>query len=116
MPFIVFAFTKNRLIGYLIPIMIVIANLAVTTGLAFYYEADPNPFMGTYFLNMYLKPWVWCGAYFVGVIFGFLYWEYKNEETKFYQTVKSSSKVAHMLLSIGVALTIVLIFSPIKAL
>lgn len=58
MPFIVFAFIKNRLIGYFIPTVIVIANFGVTTGLAFYYEADPNPFMGTYFLNMYLKPWV----------------------------------------------------------
>ena len=46
MPFIVYAFTKNKLIGYMIPLLIVIANLGLTIGLAYHYGADPNPFLG----------------------------------------------------------------------
>jgi len=58
MPFIVYAFTRKRILGYSILVFLVGFNLLLSTILAFHYEVDPNPFLGQYFAEMYQKPWV----------------------------------------------------------
>lgn len=54
--------------------------MGVTMGVAFAKKAGVNIISdggaaGTF---LYYKPWIWYGAYLVGVIFGILYWEYKQ--------------------------------------
>jgi hypothetical protein len=73
---------------------------------------------------MYFKPWVRCGAYFVGVLFGMMYWEYKNQDrherirsnlgVKFYNLVKRNAIFRQSVFVTGLVLTTVMVWLPMK--
>ena len=66
-------------------------NLICSLIIAFANKADPNMFVdnGAATAKMYYKPWTRCGAYFVGVFFGFMFWDYKNHKDETWNIGKS---------------------------
>jgi len=77
--------------GYMVTLGLISGNLICSLIIAFANKADPNMFVdnGASNLKMYYKPWTRCGAYFVGVFFGLMFWDYKNHKDDAWNIGKS---------------------------
>ena len=71
------------MLGYGVALFFITANLICVLIISISYHVDPNMFVdgGQSNSKLYYKPWSRCGAYFVGVVFGFMFWEYKKKES-----------------------------------
>jgi peptidoglycan/LPS O-acetylase OafA/YrhL len=121
LPFIVYAFCKKRIVGYITCLCLVVLCSIITIALCFHYHAGISPVSagGEVTQHIYYKPWTRFGAYYVGVIFGSMYYEYKNEETYprtigtvFYRKAANSKVFGHLIFLGGVGLTSFLIWFP----
>jgi hypothetical protein len=84
----IFAYSKNRLIGY----SMLIAMMIVGLGLNIYLVQDKEIHHVThlidfrkwndYFTNIYIKPWIRCPPYIFGLIVGLLHMEYLEIKKK----------------------------------
>jgi hypothetical protein len=122
-PPIIYAYCKQRRIGYILCLFLIISSMVINGTLTLIY--DVAIFWGgneKHFDSanmMYGKPWSRMGPYFVGAIAGFGFFEYKLKEkypelcntmmVKFQKKVASST-LPFLLFPIGVALTALYVF------
>ena len=123
----VFLFTKFRLLGYVSMLGLLAVQMLTVFLIADRYDVGVNMIndQGALGKYLYFKPWARCGVYMVGVIFGFLYWEYKNPAQsvgrigpslgdKLYNLIRYSWIFRTILFVIGLALTTFITFIPQK--
>jgi hypothetical protein len=117
LPFIIYAFCVKRKIGYLITSGILLFNIILTFIISFYFNAGVSTLSdGNISSNyLYFKPWTRIGAYIVGILFGMMYWEFKNGGGfgfRVYQLAKFSKVMRHTCFIIGLIIINLLIFLP----
>jgi peptidoglycan/LPS O-acetylase OafA/YrhL len=125
LPFILYLFAKNRKYGYYLVGLLLLANIICTMVIAQVKGAGVNLITdqgaGSYYI--YYRPWTRITTYLVGIFFGLMYWEFKNAAkhnlgnswgNKFYTTILYSPLIRHMCFAIGLILTALVTFVPIK--
>eukprot|EP00826_Nyctotherus_ovalis_P057538 TRINITY_DN7874_c0_g4_i2.p1 TRINITY_DN7874_c0_g4~~TRINITY_DN7874_c0_g4_i2.p1 ORF type:complete len:350 (+),score=83.20 TRINITY_DN7874_c0_g4_i2:162-1211(+) len=77
--FIVYIYSKKKLIGILIPVVIIISCAVTTTIIAFKYDiwASLNKYNHDYEEKFYEKPYTRAGTYMLGILAGYFFYEYK---------------------------------------
>ena len=121
LPFQILAYKKNRLVGYLFTLLLLIGGMISVVCISAKYKlsislvADPN--YGKY---LYYLPWARISPYQVGVLFGMLYYEWMNKDkclkftnssgTLFFQTVHNFMPLRYALYFVGFILINVNIF------
>jgi len=82
LPFLLYVFCVKRIFGYFAVSALIGFNVLLTFFISMYFNAGVNIITdgGMNVSYIYFKPWCRMGAYFVGVLFGFAYWEYKNPQ------------------------------------
>lgn len=82
LPLLVLFYSKNRMGGYVATWGLLLANLVATFTISIYFHAGVSMLndLGMGVTYLYFKPWIRVGAYLVGTLFGFAYFEYKNSE------------------------------------
>jgi hypothetical protein len=81
-PPIIFAYCKQRRIGYILVFFLILSSMLINLSLSWHYDLSVTLTSGkTNGMNiMYSKPWSRMGAYFVGALFGFSYFEYEKQD------------------------------------
>jgi hypothetical protein len=127
-PPIIYAFCKNRRIGYMIWLFLIIASMIVNGTLTAIYDVSvlwgdaKNDFKtGNW---MYGKPWSRMGAYFVGAIFGFGFFEHSCKQKfpelagtlmdSIYVRVKHSRSISIAMCVVGIGITALYVF-PLRS-
>ena len=104
-------------------IFILIANIVTAFVISSKYHLSVARFFDPYYVKyFYKKPWIRIGAYQIGILFGMLYYEWKNrnrndENNRFigislFYKVKHSKIVRYLLFIIGVVLFLFWIYIP----
>jgi peptidoglycan/LPS O-acetylase OafA/YrhL len=123
-PPIIYAYCKNRSVGYILTLFFILTSMIVNGTLSLIF--DISIFWGGATHNfqapdwMYIKPWSRMGAYFVGAIFGFAFFEYVAKEKMpelahtranvILEKIKTSRIISLILCIIGIGLTAVYVF------
>ena len=94
----IFLYTKNRMVGYISLICMIILGVSLNIYEVVNREIKQVTHLpdfikwGEYFVNIYIKPWIRCPPYIFGLICGLLHMEYlelkrkdKEEENHFYR-------------------------------
>ncbi|CAI2386557.1 unnamed protein product [Moneuplotes crassus] len=84
-PIIIFFYCRNKIVGYALVAILMLVNYIVNMvltaqndlGIMFTLSGG-----GDFFDLVYMKPWSRFAAYGVGAIFGFMYYEYKQDKKK----------------------------------
>ena len=86
--FFIFLYMKNRLAGYASLIAMICVGLFFN-----FYGVDERDILhvthlrdfikwNEYFINVYIKPWIRCPPYILGLVFGLLHMEYLDAKKK----------------------------------
>uniref|UniRef100_A0A7S3KW64 Acyltransferase 3 domain-containing protein n=1 Tax=Euplotes crassus TaxID=5936 RepID=A0A7S3KW64_EUPCR len=81
LPFVVFAYCRNKFIGYVLTSGLVMANMIIVFVLSAVHNHPMTVTKDKNSTEIYHKPYSRFGAYFVGCLFGFLYYEWKKSKT-----------------------------------
>jgi len=100
LPFIIYLFCVKRIFGYFATVFLIGVNIIISFIISMHFEAGISIIAdgGINANYLYFKPWTRMGAYFVGVLFGMLYWEFKTPNqtgrrsigSSIYESVKDS--------------------------
>ena len=112
LPFQVLLYYKSRVGSYILATILMILNFAIVVFITIHHGIGTSMLIspnGGKFL--YFKPWARLGAYQVGIIFGFLYYEYVKGEKpegnkdrigyKFFKSVQISSVIRWIYYIVG---------------
>lgn len=78
LPFQVLAYLKKRIVGYILAVSFLVANIGVVAIIVFKLDISLQLTDQNHAKFVYFKPWARFGSYQVGILFGMLYSEYKN--------------------------------------
>jgi len=121
-PPIIYAYCKNRKVGYLLMVLLILVSSIINGTLTAIFDVSvawggAQDFMAGDW--MYSKPWSRMGAYFVGGIFGLGYFEYackaKHPElsnsfsNKVHKTLQVSQIKSLIMCIVGIAFTAILV-------
>jgi peptidoglycan/LPS O-acetylase OafA/YrhL len=121
-PPIIFAYCKQRRIGYILVFFLILSSMLINLSLSWHYDLSVTLTSGkTNGMNiMYSKPWSRMGAYFVGALFGFSYFEYEKQDkhpelkdstsSRIYWKFKTSRIASLISFIVGVGLTALYVF------
>jgi len=84
-PFIIWVYTKKKLFGVLLPLIIILINVGCTIVLATKYDIYSfiAKYNHDYEEKYYEKPYTRAGTYMIGILAGFAYYEYKAKGSEF---------------------------------
>mmetsp|Transcript_4578 Transcript_4578/g.5254 ORF Transcript_4578/g.5254 Transcript_4578/m.5254 type:complete len:140 (-) Transcript_4578:228-647(-) len=83
LPLVIFTYCANKMIGYIFTLFLISANIVVSFIVSELGDhpvtimKDPNN------VQIYRMPWVRSGAYFVGCLFGIMYYEWNQSRTDY---------------------------------
>jgi len=103
--FIVYIYSKKKLIGILIPVTIAIGSIITTIALALQYDiwASIAKYNIEYIEEYYEKPYTRAGPYMIGILAGYFFYEYKaGNLTKITNFIKNSLILNWCLYIVGV--------------
>ena len=119
LPFVVFAYCRNKFIGYVLTGGLVMANMIVVFVLSAVNHHPMTIMKDSNASEVYHKPYARFGAYFVGCLFGMLYYEWKKSKTApeyqrslgavFFGFIESSRAVRLFLHFIGTGIILFLV-------
>ena len=84
----IFLYTKNRMVGYISLICMIILGVSLNIYEVVNREIKQVTHLpdfikwGEYFVNIYIKPWIRCPPYIFGLICGLLHMEYLELKRK----------------------------------
>ena len=121
LPIQVFLYLKNRKIGYITAYLLLVISAAIVLGVTIDNDIGMSIFTSPpYGPKLYFVPWSRLGAYQVGVIIGFMYYEYAKGNTpegdkrtigfKFFKSVEISTCVRYACYVIGLAMLIFIVY------
>ncbi len=84
-PFIVVLYSKKKLLGILVPVLVIVVNVVVTIWMSYKYDiwSSFSKYNHDYEDLYYEKPYTRAGPYMIGILAGYFYYEHKsgNNET-----------------------------------
>lgn len=95
-PFIVFLYSKKKLLGVIVPLIIIVGCAIGTIIVAFKYDvwASMNKYNKDYEEKYYERPYTRAGSYMLGILAGYFFYEHKEGKlTKFTNFVKNNTVV-----------------------
>lgn len=121
-PPIIYAYCKNRKAGYMLAGFLIICSMLVNGIVTAVYDLSITLFAGN--INgldtLYSKPWGRMGAYFVGAIFGFGYFEFTSKvkhpelndtyACRIFKHLQKSRVTSIIVATIGIGLTALYVF------
>ena len=121
-PFVILAYCKGRMLGYLVVLSLVLVTVIVSGSMTLAYDigidmASPNIDGMTW---LYEKPWGRTGPYFIGALFGLSYFELSCKEkypelgssvmNKIYESFQKSRILSIVAAAFGIGLTALYVF------
>jgi len=121
LPFQVLLYYRARKISYIIAYTLLAGNLILVAWLTIHFNVGTsiltNPVEGR---KLYFKPWARFGSYQVGMIFGYMYYEYVKGNTpegkkstigyKFFKSVQISKGLRWFFYVLGIGIMLVMVF------
>ena len=130
MPIFLFLYRRNRVLGYVGVFVTLLLNIVYCIAITYAQDVNISPILETdanYFIinkytdYLYVRPWARIGAYMVGLLFGFMYFEFRNRDryqqlkysfgARFFSRVDRAHGFRRVLFFLGFALTFVIVFS-----
>lgn len=116
LPLLIIAYKFKRWLGYTITSFLLLANIACLVIITFASKLGATPFSNLDYGDLlYFKPWARCGAYLTGILFGFLFFEYKSQKdhpwssralgAKFFNLIEHSRIFRSLIFLVGIVLT-----------
>lgn len=112
-PFIIYAYHKNKKLGWIITFVLFLASIICAFVLIMVNDwryPIPNPKMKPqpeFMDDFYYKPYVRASAYFMGIFSGYVYYQWKNEEEttlRLVNKIKKSIPIRILFYLVGIAL------------
>lgn len=121
LPIQVFLYLKKRTMGYAAALFLLVANLAIVLGVSAGYGIGASIFTNAdYASKIYFVPWTRFGAYQVGVLIGFMYYEYvkgnksegdkRNIGYKFYKSIEISTPIRWICYVTGIVICLICVY------
>ena len=116
-PFLIHLYCKHWKLGYIVLSILILTSCIITFSLAMKYKLVATVLGGSQDM-IYIKPWCWFGAYGIGGLLGYFYFEYKNRSkfgfgnimTVLFDTLKDNSILSWMTMLIGTGLLCFIVF------
>lgn len=121
-PIVVFLYVNKKLLGYISVLWLILVCIIVTFSISQHFKHPMTMIKDSNVRRIYHQPWTRFGAYFVGSLFGMMYFEWTKARnnpayrnmigTKFYDIIYNHRIIRLFLYLISSAIMLFLIFIP----